>query len=84
MHEVTLATVDLNTAEHDLTLWDGHQQARRPAAVFRHEYGVFPTGSDLQLCGSGGSGATPLLVISEDTLPSATAFRHQPPRGHLR
>jgi len=28
MHEVTLAMVDLNTAEHNLALWDGHQQAR--------------------------------------------------------
>jgi len=84
MHEVTLATVGLSTGEHDLALWDGHQQARRPAAIFRHEYGVFPAGSDLQLCGSGGSGATPLLVISEDALPSATAVCHRPPRGRLR
>jgi len=79
MHEVTLATVNLSTAEHDLALWDGHQQARRPAAIFRHEYGVFSAGSNLQLYGSGGSGATPLLVISGDALPSTTAFRHRPP-----
>ena len=41
MHEVTLATVDLSTAEHNLALWDGHQQARQPATIFQHEYGVF-------------------------------------------
>ena len=42
MLEVTLVMVDLSIAEHDLALWDGHQQARRPAAIFQHEYGVFP------------------------------------------
>jgi len=45
---------------------------------------VFFRGNDLQLCGSGGSGATLLLVISEDALPRTTAFRHRPPRGRLR
>ena len=43
----------------------------------------FPACSDLQLCGSCGNGATPLLVISGDALPSATAFRYRPPRGRL-
>jgi hypothetical protein len=84
MHEATLATVDLSSAKRDLAPWDSHQQPRRPAAVFRHEHGVFPASIDLQLCGSGGRGVTPLLVTGGDALPSATAFRHRPPRGHLR
>jgi hypothetical protein len=84
MHEVTLATVDLSSVERDLAPWDGHQQLRQPAAVFRREHGDFPVGSDLQLCGSGGRGVTPLLVTDRDALPSATAFHHRPPRGRLR
>jgi hypothetical protein len=84
MHEATLATVDLSSAERDLAPWDGHQQLRRPAVVFRREHGDFPAGSDLQLCGSGGRGVAPLLVTGGDALPSATAFRHRPPRGRLR
>jgi hypothetical protein len=84
MHETTLATVDLSSAERDLAPWDGHQQLRRPAAVFRHEHGDFPMGSDLQLYGGGGRGVAPLLVSSGDALPSATAFRYQPPQGRLR
>jgi hypothetical protein len=84
MHEATLATVDLSSAERDLAPWDGHQQLRRPAAVFRSEHGDFPAGSDLQLCGSGGRGVPPLLGSGGDALPSATAFRHRPPRGRLR
>jgi hypothetical protein len=41
MHETTLATVNLSSAKRDLAPWDGHQQPRRPVAVFRHEHGVF-------------------------------------------
>jgi hypothetical protein len=84
MHEATLATVDLSSAERDLASWDDHQQPRRPAAVFRHELGVFPAGSDLQLCGNGGRGVAPLLVSGGDALSSATAFHRRPPRGRLR
>jgi hypothetical protein len=84
MHEATLATVDLSEAKRDLAPWDDHQQTRRPAAVFRHEHGVFPACNDLQLCGSGGRGVAPLLVTDGDALPSATAFRRRPPRGRLR
>jgi hypothetical protein len=73
MHEASLATVDLSLVERDLAPWDGHQQLRRPAAVFRREHGDFPAGSDLQLCGSGGRGVAPLLVSGGDALPSATA-----------
>jgi hypothetical protein len=83
MHEATLATVDLSSAKHNLALWDGHQQPRRPATVFRHEHGVFPARKDLQLCGSGGRRVAPLLVTGGDALPSATAFCRRPPRGHL-
>jgi hypothetical protein len=84
MHEATLAMVDHSSAERDLAPWDSHQQPRRPAAVFRREHSIFPTGSDLQLCGSDGRGVAPLLVTGGDALPSATAFRHRPPRGRLR
>jgi hypothetical protein len=63
MYEATLATVDLSSAERDLAPWDDHQQLRRPAAIFRSEHGEFPTGSDLQLCGSGGRGVTPLFCL---------------------
>jgi hypothetical protein len=84
MHEATLAMVDLSSAERDLAPWDGHQQLRRPAAVFKREHSIFPAGSNLQLCGSGGRGVAPLLFTGGDALPSATAFRHRPPRGRLR
>jgi hypothetical protein len=47
MHEATLATVDLSSAKRDLAPWDGHQQPRRPTAVFRREHGVFPARNDL-------------------------------------
>jgi hypothetical protein len=65
MHEATLATVNLSSAERDLAPWDDHQQLRRPAAVFRHERGDFPVGSDLQLCGSGSRGVAPSLSPAE-------------------
>jgi hypothetical protein len=84
MHEATLATVDFSSAERDLAPWDGHQQSRRPTSVFRREHGVFPVGSDLQLCGSGGREVALLLVTGGDALPSATTFRRRPPRGRLR
>jgi hypothetical protein len=84
MHEATLATVDLSSAERDLAPWDGHQQLRRPTAVLRREHDDFPADSDLQLCGSGGRGVAPLLVSGGDALPSTTVFRHRPPRGRLR
>jgi hypothetical protein len=84
MHEATLAMVDLSSAERDLAPWGGHQQLHRPATIFRREHSVFSAGSDLQLCGSGGRGVSPLLVSGGDALPSATAFRHRPPRGRLR
>jgi hypothetical protein len=64
MHEATLATVDLSSAKHDLAPWDGHQQPRRPAAVFRHEHGVFLARNDLQLCGNRGRGVAPLFVTA--------------------
>jgi hypothetical protein len=83
MHEATLATVDLSSAERDLAPWDGHQQPRRPAAVFRREHGVFPAGSALQLCGSSGRRVAPLIVTGGDALPNATAFRRRPPQGRL-
>jgi hypothetical protein len=47
MHEATLATVDLSLAKRDLAPWDGHQQLRRPTAVSRRKYGVFPARNDL-------------------------------------
>jgi hypothetical protein len=84
MHEASLATVDLSSAKRDLAPWDGHQQPRRPAAVFRREHGVFSAGSDLQLYGNGGRGVAPFLVTGGDALPSATAFRHRSLRGRLR
>jgi hypothetical protein len=83
MHEAPLATVDLSSAERDLAPWDGHQQPRRPAAVFRREHGVFPAGSALQLCGSSGRRVAPLIVTGGDALPNATAFRRRPPQGRL-
>jgi hypothetical protein len=84
MHEATLATVDLSSAKHDLAPWDDHQQPRQPAAVFRHEHGVFSVRNDLQLCDSGGRGVTPLLVTDGDALSNATAFCRRPLRGRLR
>jgi hypothetical protein len=45
---------------------------------------VYPVGSDPEVCGSGARGGAPFLATSRKALPSATTFRHRPPRGRLR
>ena len=40
MHEAALTAVDLGKGESFVAPSDGHQQSRRPAAVFKREQGV--------------------------------------------
>jgi hypothetical protein len=54
------------------------------AAVSKGAHGVFLADGVFQLCRDGGRGGVLLLVTSGDALPSASAFRLQPPRGRLR
>ena len=84
MHEAALTAVDLGKGERVLAPSNGHQQSRRPAAVFKREQGVVSAVGEPQLCGNSGRGGGFLFVTSGDALSGATAFRYQPPRGRLR
>ena len=84
MPEAALTAVDLGKGWRVHVPSDGHQQSCRFAAIFTREQGVVSAVGNLQLCGSGGRGGGFLFVIGGDALPSATAFRYRPPRGHLR
>jgi hypothetical protein len=66
----------------DLNSLDGYQQLCQSAAVSKGAHGVFPTDGVFQFCGDSGRGGVFLLVSSG--VPSASAFRLRPSRGHLR
>jgi hypothetical protein len=51
--------------------------------VSKGAHGVFPVDGVFQLCGDDGRRGVLLLVTSGDALPSALAFRLQPPRRRL-
>jgi hypothetical protein len=82
--EAALAVVAFafNAEGCDLDSLDG--QLCRSADVSKGAHGVFPIDDVFQLCEGGYRGGVFLLVASEDTLPSASAFHPRPPRGRLR